>query len=153
MLITNSLVLSTYLLAYVLLIVLMGVIILEYFKRKKSERKWIINFLIFVIVLTSVIVLGTYRYFGSLEGIPTTLLIILSFVLLGLFIWSLYSVWNKINKKIFFIIVFFTFLIIISKIMGIFYFNDFFELMNALGILGDMISYYFLVIKFLIAPS
>ena len=98
----KSLALTNYFVQSILLIILIGILTLEFFNRKKDNRKGVLGFLILSIGITIFIIIDTYRFFtGISKGILLTGLIIWTIFLLSIFIINCVRVWNKINIKLF----------------------------------------------------
>lgn len=145
---------SNYLIQYILLILLVGILITEYYKRKKDNRKGVLAFLLLSMGITIFIIFDTYRFFiGYNKGIFLTVLMGMNIVLLSFFVVNCVSVWGKINKKLFFIIPVFVTGIIIFEQMFKWFLDISLEILNTVAMGGATILFYFLVFKFLITTS
>jgi len=146
--------LSNYLIQYILLILLSGVLITEYFKREKDSKKGVLGFLILSIGITIFIVFDTYRFFIDYnKGIFMIMLMGMNISLLSFFVVNCIRVWSKINKKLFFAIPVFVIGIIVFEQIFKLSLDISLEILNAVTTGGATILLYFLIIKFLIDTS
>jgi len=144
--------LTGYFVSIILVIVLLGILLGEYFTRQKEEKKGIFGWLI-VLFLGSIYAIsdGYSAYFGIYTGpIYNVSAIFAGLTLIGTLIQSILT-WDKINKNIFWtLIIFGTSAISIIEITRI-YFNIFLNIFNIFSLVFTTMTFYFLVISFLIA--
>ena len=150
----KGLALTNYFIESILLIILIGILTMEFFDRKKDNRKGILGFLILSIGITIFIIIDTYRFFtGISKGILLTGLIIWTIFLLSIFIINCVRVWNKINKKLFWGVPIFVIGILLFEVLPKFFVDLSIEILNIITTAGAMILLYFLIIKFLVGTS
>ena len=149
--IINSFILSSYLVNYFLFIIAIGIYILEFYRRDESKREGIINFLLLSIGGIGYVILSTYSYF--LDFSPTWyIFVMLAFLvfLIIIFSWTVYRLWGKINKQLFFSCLVFCLSFLSFGILLKFYLNTVFEVVYSFSLMTGVVLYYFLIIKFLI---
>jgi spermidine/putrescine transport system substrate-binding protein len=144
----KSFVLSSHFVIYVLLVILTGILVSEYFKRTRKERGGILSFITILILVIILAVINTYKTLSGLL-IFTNLIIILNILIFGLLSITSYRFWKKINKKIFFSI----FVLIFCVILLLVFPNSLFKILNPILLITAVTLFYFFIIDFLIKTS
>lgn len=144
--------LSIFFVALIFSLVLLGILISEY-SRKKILKRGIFYFLIVLIVFIIHILLDTNVYFfdnHALFGIN----IFWIFVFALLFSVVIYLLWKKLNKFWVYFSLLFVITCIIADNLFILYHHIFiFEILHFFSMFAIFIGMYFLIIKFLINNS
>ncbi len=149
----KTLVLSSALVHYVLAVVLGGILISEYFKRKKEFRKGILVYFVFTVTILVFFILDFYRnlilpsVLINWIGLFLAILANISFIGVSL------KYFKYINKGLFFSIPLFAISIIIIEVLRIVYVGQSFEVYTAISTLSATLLGYLLIIDFLINTS
>ncbi len=152
--IIKILALTNYFVQYILLVILVGVLVGEYFRRKDKFKKGLFLYLILTVSITIFVVLDNYRVFVGIErGIIMNILMLMNTGQLLLFIVNSIRVWSFINKKLFFGIPIFVIGIILFESGLNLFFGDYFDFLNIISVFGATILYYFFIVSFLIDTS
>ncbi len=149
----KSLVLSSALVHFVLAIVLGGILITEYYKRKEKFRGGMFGYGIFLITIIGFLVLDTYRnLIVSLRWINWICLV---FAVLAnvLFVVTSLRYFKYINKGLFFSIPLFSISIVMIEVLRLLYANKSFGIYTAIATLAATSLGYFVIIGFLINTS
>ena len=146
----NVISLSNYFIQFVIFIILIGILFLEYFGKRKN-KKGIIGFIIISVSITIFVALDTYRFFSGINTkvFLMTLMAMNIFQLSFLIINAIY-VRKHINWKLFFGIPIFVLGLISFEYLISFFFHQRLEVLNVLAMGGASILYYFLIIKLII---
>ncbi len=149
----KSLVLTSALVHFVLVIVLGGVLITEYHKRKHKFRRGILWYGVFLITIFSFFVLDIYRNLVAPLMMINWTCLVLSVLASIFFILTSLKYFKYINKGLFFSIPLFSISIIIIEVLRIVYVGWSFGVYTAISTLCATILGYLLIIKFLINTS
>lgn len=149
--IIKSLLLSHFFAMNILMIVLAGILFLEYFKRKPQKRKGILVFGFLSIGIIGAITTDIYRKFFGYSLNVLFSFIFFYFFLLLLFTLGSIRVWNQVDKKLFYFIAIFACLSISFYILD--FYIDVSDLIDLIFIGVTYVSFYFFIIKFIIKTS
>ncbi len=146
----KSLVLSSALVHFVLAIVLGGILITEYNKRKQKFRKGMLGYGTFLIVILVFFIFDIYRnLIVSFVWINWTCLVFAVLANIS-FILTSFKYFKYLNKKLFFSIPVFSVGIIVIEILRLLYVNKSFEIYTAITTFIVTTIGYFVIVSFLI---
>jgi len=152
--ITNAFILSSYFTQIVIILILIGILITEFFNRKKGERKNIVSFLILPVGVAIYFILEIYLL--VMDSVAKAILlgnIFISAFLVSLFLFDALKCKRYIPKLLSFATVFFGYCISINGIFRVIYGTSIFNLINAAVSLFATIFLFFTILNFLINSS
>jgi len=147
------LVLSSALVHYVIVAVLGGVLITEYYKRKKELRGGILGYGAFLIIILVFFVLDIYRNLVASSMLIDWISLFLAILANISFVATSLRYFEYINKRLFFSIPLFSIGIIIVEILRVLQIGKNLEVYTAITTLVATIFGYLLIIGFLIDRS
>jgi len=148
---TEAIVLSEFLVTYIIKIILIGALIYGFSTIKKGGGKIILSFLIMTILISLFGVVDSYRYFlGFQTDFLRILLTVLNLLIITSFIYASFISWRVVNKPLFFSILFIGFLIILSVASPIIYLSSYFEFVKSSLIIIANLLFFPLVIYLII---
>jgi hypothetical protein len=149
----STLSIGSYFIQYALCIVLIGLLLTEYYKGDKEKRNTIFRFLILSLGMTALAIIYTCRFFVQIDPLILARFIIpLSLILISLFIWTSIPIWKAINKPLFSGILLLLGATVLGFMLKTFH-NLSSELLNSVFLLLATFLYCFFVIDFLIGTS
>ncbi len=151
--IVNGLILSSAIVHFVLVVVLGGILITEYYKRKEKLRGGILEYGVFLIVILTFFVLDAYRNFVVslvlINWINLFLAILANILFLGISL----RYFKYINKILFFSIPPFSIGIVIIEVLRLLQVGKNLEIFTAITTLVATTLGYFVIVSFLINVS
>jgi len=137
----------------ILLIIVIGILVTELFKRRKDKRG-IWYFIILYLIIGFKLLLDNYVHFlNSPSELLVSAVSFLDIFPLTMSIIIFYSLWSKLDKRISFVIIIFIVSILLVNFSQIFFANLFLDVLNLVVLAGVNFGFYFLTIKFLIDTS
>jgi len=147
---TEMFVLISALVHFIFAVVLGGILIVEYHKRKKKFIGGILGYGLFLIVIIGFFIFDIYRNlvvsFVWMNWICLSLAILANISFLS----TSFKYLKYINKKLFFSVPVFAVSIIIIEILRLLYADKSFEIYTAIATLSATLLGYFVIVKFLI---
>ncbi len=138
---------------FVLVIVLGGILIAEYYKTNKKFKKGILRYEAFLIVILTFFVLEVYRTLIT-SSIPVNWICLFLAILANiLFVSTSLKYWKHINRKLFFVIPPFAIGIIVIEVLRLLQVGKYLEIYTAMTTLVATIFAYFIILSFLINIS
>ena len=102
--IIRNLMLNHYFIQIILMIILTGILLSEFFKRSGNQRKGVLVYSFFSALFGLAVLHDMYRYFlTSYNAISLVIYFSLYVLLVGLFMWNSIRYWKLINKTLFFL--------------------------------------------------
>lgn len=140
-----------YFVPFILIIVLFGVLVKEYFNRKGKKKEGILGWLIVLFFGSAFVITDIYRsYLGILDGFVFHLTTVFSVITaIGILIQG-FLYWKKIHKGVFWTLSIFSITAIFVVETVRIYKNVFLDALNVFSIVFSTIGFYFLIISFLI---
>lgn len=132
-----------------IVIVLVGILFLEYLRRK--EKKGILPFIIIIIGLVIIILLDMIRFYLGYSLVFLLMFVFLYIILMPIWLWNCSRYWSQTNK-----VLFFTGLIFPTFSVGFYitkFFIDISNIWGAIFLAGTFFNTYFFVIDFLIKTA
>lgn len=148
--ISNSIVLSSALVHYVLAVILIGILITEYAKRAKKYRGGIASYIGLFIIILIFYLLDMYRNLLAPSVLINWICLFLAFLANALFILVTFKYLKNINKILFFSIPPFSLGIVVVEILRILYPDKSFDLYTSFTTIIATTLAYLLIIGFLI---
>jgi len=149
--ILEALILSEFLVVYIIKIILIGILIYSLYRVKREGIKMVLGFLIVTILINVFGVIDSYRYFlGFQTDFLRITLTSLNFLIISTFIYSSFVSWKKLNKALFFSMIFPIVFIILFVALPVLYFDQNFEVINAVVTFSVNILFFFLMIDLVI---
>ncbi len=146
-------VLSGALVHYVLAIVLGGILIAEYYERRKKLRGGILGYVLFLIVIIIFFVLDIYRNLVASSVLLNWIGLFLDLLASALFVITSFKYFKNINKKLFFSVMPFAMGIAIVEVLRLLEIGKYLAIYTAITTLTATILGYFMIIGFLINTS
>ena len=150
---TNVFVLIGGIVHFILVVVLGGILIEEYYKKKGELRGGILGYVVFLIVILVFFVLDVYRNFVASLVLLNWINLFLAILANVLFVIISFKYLKSINKKLFFSIPPFSIGIIIIEILRLLQIGKYLEIYTVITTLTATILAYFVIIGFLINTS
>lgn len=149
----GSIVLSSALVHFILVITLVGILIVEYTKKDEKFKAAIIGYIGFLIVIFAFFVLDVYRNIIGASILINWIALFLAFLANVLLILVSFRYFKYINKKLFFSIPLFSVSMVIIEVLRILYVDKSFEIYTAIVAIVATILAYFVIVGFLINTS
>lgn len=151
---SRILLLSNYFVQFLLIIILIGILIIEFSRRRSGKRDGILYFIVHIFLVLILNILSTIKIF-DVNMFESTMVFmqILNPITTLFFIFIVYKFWNDLNKKIV------TLIILNALILGFFILSNHLALAGIKGTITAFFSVtittllYFLIIDFLIKTS
>ncbi len=147
---TNIFVLISAIVHFALVIVLGGILIAEYYKRKEKLRGGILGYGAFLIVILVFFVLDVYRNLVAPSMLLNWVNLFLATLANVIFITTSLKYFKSINKKLFFSIPPFAISIIIIEVLMLLQVGTYLEVYTAITTLIATVIGYLMIIGFLI---
>ena len=150
MTLVDTILLSNLLFHYVFMIVLIGILVLQKFNRKKSEQRGIVPYIVLCSGISIFMILDTLRFLGV--EFPEILLWtnpFLAITLGSIVLWNSYYVKGKINRPVSFVIFLMTFVIASSEVFKTIYGFPGYWLYGSVATFVATMLLYYVIIDFL----
>ena len=136
---------------FVLVIILGGILIVEYFQRKKEFRMGIRGYILFLVFIFAFFIFDVYRNLITSSTLITWICLSLAILANILFISTSLKYWKHMNKKIFFFIPPFAIGIIVFEVLRLLQVGKYLEIYTAMSTLIATLFEYFIIVGFLIS--
>ena len=150
MTLVDTILLSNLLFHYVFMIVLIGILVLQKFSRKKSEQRGIVPYIVLCSGISIFMILDTLRFLGV--EFPEILLWanpFLAIIIGSTILWNSYHVKGKINRPVSFVIFLMTFVIASSEVFKTIYGSPGYWLYGSIATFVATMLLYYVIIDFL----
>ncbi len=151
---TNIASVGNYFAQFVLVIILLGILISEFIKRDKNNKKGILFYIIIAIMVVISDLFNTIMTFNLNNSSLLPLITGITTAAWGIaFIINSILVWKYVNKTLFFLVILFS--VITAILMSIFYItiDSNYQIIVSLSDLMSIVFGYFFIISFLINTS